>query len=895
MQRALKLDALASASALGAVLAWTAPLSADMYHEDMIGGPVQPGWEETATAKDVKEDPNAPTVEYGPAPEGVGPARNVRQQPSGALSGKVVYMGAGHGWTYDDENVGTGNAWYTQRGNNNDIVEDYGNLDQMTQFAMYCFNAGATVVPTRPLGWQENEVVLDQDDGEVTYTGTWASSTSDGYDKAPDGSEQYKFVTSTVTEPSAPTATAIYTPNIPEDGFYPVYTWALDSNNRVNQQYIVNHAGGSTEVRINHRGVGKAWVWLGTYHFEAGTSGYVKITNQVESGETGNAVIADAIRFGNGLGDEDFGEGVSGFTRGEEASRYWAMENQMPASVYDLSGFPHDSDNVGTPPKFAAYVNNENEISATDAIYIGFHSNAGGGRGAVGLTNANDDPGEDTPNQTLLAELLGREINEDMRQLDTIFFTDRGYAEWLNRTTHIFDASFAYGEIRGDRLNGEMDATIIEVAFHDDADDADYLGDPLARRFTARATFGGMIRFFEQVESTNYDMLPDEPENLRAINAADGSNDVVLTWDPPTERASSFTGTTPGNIGGDSPTGYVIYTSSDGNDFEFAGEVSGGTTTSYTVSGLSGGDAVYAFVTASNGGGESFPSNVAGARASGSQSPELLIVDGFDRIDVLLAPEDTVSGIAARPNLGTFNRSIPWYTNDYSYVVPTGEAIVETSGTNHDRFDSCTNDDVIDGDVSLGNYDSVVWFAGEESTIDETVDPAEQSAIQAFLSGGGNLLISGAELGWDLGRSHGLSDAGDLGFFNNDLRATYVQDDAGTYDVVGSSGSMFDGVQVTFADGAPFYNVDFPDVLGTSNGSTGVLEYDGVPSTTGYAGLHYDGTPGAGHVFVFGFPFETITGITPLKDSNPGAVFVMQEILTTFEPTSVSDWMLMDK
>ena len=42
--------------------------------------------------------------------------------------------------------------------------EDTGNVDQMTMFVYQCFNAGATVVPMRPVGNQTNEVVLDNVD-----------------------------------------------------------------------------------------------------------------------------------------------------------------------------------------------------------------------------------------------------------------------------------------------------------------------------------------------------------------------------------------------------------------------------------------------------------------------------------------------------------------------------------------------------------------------------------------------------------------------------------------------------------------------------------------------------------------------------------------------------------
>src|SRR5436190_7437083 len=136
-------------------------------------------------------------------------------QPVGALSGKIIFTSGGHGFTAD--NTGTG-GWSTQRGLTNGMVEDFGNQDQMTAYVNYLFNAGATVVPMRPVGYQPNEVVLDNDSPGVTFSGSWSNSTGTiFYGTA--GDVPYKFATTSATE----TAVAKYTPNIAVAGFYPVY------------------------------------------------------------------------------------------------------------------------------------------------------------------------------------------------------------------------------------------------------------------------------------------------------------------------------------------------------------------------------------------------------------------------------------------------------------------------------------------------------------------------------------------------------------------------------------------------------------------------------------------------------------------------------------------------
>ncbi len=212
----------------------------------------------------------------------------VGSQPSGALSGKIVFTSAGHGWQWSSGL----SRFATDRGDNNEIVEDFGNQEQMTFYADYLLRAGATVVPMRPVGRQTNEVVVDNDLASVTYAGAWSDSAgARWYDEdygAVTDAVHYRFANTSATE----TATATYTPSIPQAGFYPVYTWVSASTNRTSQLYKINHTGGQTQVRVDHSMVGNGWVYLGTYHFNSGSSsaeGSVVISNE---GTAGKVVIA---------------------------------------------------------------------------------------------------------------------------------------------------------------------------------------------------------------------------------------------------------------------------------------------------------------------------------------------------------------------------------------------------------------------------------------------------------------------------------------------------------------------------------------------------------------------------------------------------------------------------
>ena len=225
---------------------------------------------------------------------------DVGAQPEGSLSGKIVYTSGGHGIVANSN----GN-WGFQRPLLLNMIEDLGNQDQMSSFAEYAFNAGATVVPMRPVGHQPNEIILDNDDVEVTFSGAWSNSSASVYFGDP-GDVPYRFASTSASE----TAVATYRPNVSEAGFYPVYAWTHAGSDRASDQlYRVNHSGGSTEVTVNHRMVGTGIIYLGTYYFEAGTAGSVEISNRSSDGS--RVVIADMIRFGNGVGDINQGAGVS--------------------------------------------------------------------------------------------------------------------------------------------------------------------------------------------------------------------------------------------------------------------------------------------------------------------------------------------------------------------------------------------------------------------------------------------------------------------------------------------------------------------------------------------------------------------------------------------------------
>jgi hypothetical protein len=586
--------------------------------------------------------------------------------------------------------------------------------------------------------------------------------------------------------------------------------------------------------------VGNGWIYLGEYYFNAGSNsaaGSVLISN-LRGSTNGSVVIADAIRFGNGMGSVDRGGGVSGYPREDESCRYWIQSNLgqgQSTNLYDTSG-NDEQDSWSAPGRMSAEMNRELSGSMFKRIHISFHSNAGGGRGVEGLITS-----VPTTNQVELARICGQAVNDELVSIGS---PPLEFA-WTNRGTNI-TFSGAYGEISDNNFVGEMDATIIEVAYHDDPTDAKLLRDPKVRAAVARAAMHAVVEYMHEFDATDpvpLIFLPEPPENVRAIGFTNGA--ITLAWAAPVSVAGSG-----------APTNYVIYSSTNG--YGFGNPISVGNTTNYTINGMASGVDYYFRVSAGNAGGESLPSAVVGCRtAVSSLSPRVLFVNAFDRYDrtTNLRQDFPAQNYTPPGPVGGNERVLPRQINSFDYVVPHGKAI-SAYGL---PFDSCQNRAITGGQVALTNYPIVIWACGNESTADESFSSADQAAVSAFLANGGSLFVSGSEIAWDLDRPSGPS-AADRNFIHNQLHASYVADSSGIYDFSATNGSIFAGnADGNFDDGSKgIYLVGFPDVL-APNGSGAIAALNYIGLSSGAAGIVYNGPPGTAKVVYLGFPFETIT------------------------------------
>lgn len=762
---------------------------------------------------------------------------DAQAQPTGALSGASIFLNPGHGWYYAS---GT-SSWTTQRGVSYELIEDLNNVDVVMQYLEhYLWNAGARVYTCRERDLNTNMVIVDT--AAAAYTGTWTAETASGTY----GTDMRYAATVTGT----PTATATFTPNIPKAGYYSVYVWYRKSaagTTTADAQFVINHTGGSSTWVQDQNHDGYSWKYVGTYYFEAGssaTAGSVVINNL--SGTAGNRVIADAVRFGGGMGDvkDDVSGTISGKPRFEESGRYYAafMGVSDWASYNQISGMPH-------------YASWEHETWENNtSMYLAWHSNAattpdsatGTESWAFATTTGGTFSG--VAGGDILRNYLQAEMINDIRAGWDSGWHDRG-----NKTQNM-------GECNPSN-NPDMPAALIETAFHDTKLVAHYdnqaLLDPKFRNLIARAVYQGILKFYNNYRGTtftNTTQLPEPPTNLRMARAS--ANSVTISWNAPPYNTGN-------NLLGNAATGYRVYRSTNGKGFGNSVSTTG---LSYTVTGLTAGQVYYFRVAASNAGGESFPTETLTVCCKPDGTNNILIVNGFDRID----------GAANIVVNGT-QRGFLWRMNTGDYVIAHASAL-KAAGY---YFDSCSNEAVSAGQVNLNNYQAVVWILGEESTADKTFDANEQTAVQNYLAAGKNLMVSGSDIGYEL-KNQGVATS----FYNTTLKADFVSNDAGVYAAAGASGSIFSNISsIAFDNGTSIYDVDSPDVITPSDGSTAAMTYFNGTTAVGTAAIQYSG---AYKLIQMAFPFESITNSATRNA-------IMAATMTFFGmdiPSGVSDWTL---
>ncbi len=710
----------------------------------------------------------------------------------GALSGKAVYLSQCHGFIWYDS-VG---GFTTQRGNLYDTVEDFHNPEGANQYlARYLENAGAAVFTVKERDMNRLSAIVDNGDSGYSESGSGFSNGPAGF--AATGPWDYgedPFDSGTTRSfPADGGGVATWVPTVPADGVYGVYlSWDSDGGNATDAHYRITHPGGVIDRVFDQTVHGSTWQYVETLWIPAGSGG-LTVELIADSSHAGRSLNADAVRIGGGMGDVRRNGTTSGRPRWEEGAIQYVQYNGAPTSVYDPSW-----DGNGSDPSSRSRWAEWEHPSGEDAVYVSWHSNAGGGTGTSVYTY---ESGSTTgvAGSEELSELLLEELVDAIRaQWDS---------DWTSRGTK----TAAFSEVNPSH-NSEMPAALIELAFHDHEVDVELLKEPLFRQDTSRAMYRAITRYFVGDSAT---FLPEPPVALALVHDSDGK--LQLSWSAGPS----------GYPYGDPATSYMVYTSADGRAWD-NGFSTGGT--SVTLQAAKG-EAVHVRIAAVNDGGLSFPSEVVAAGRARDASPVALVVGAFDRLQSSLLPWEAVGGA-----VGDVRRMELWRVNPFDIVAGHGRAL-DTAGV---PFDSVADERLSELDLSA--YDLVIWAAGEESTADETLSGTQQTAIATYLDQGGAFWISGAEVLWDLDEKGSTADQA---FCADFLGATMASDDAGTSSASGQG--ILAGLDLSFGEAAGgAYPVEYPDVLST--GRDVVVTYgDGSAA----------GALGEG-VFLLGYPFEVI-------------------------------------
>jgi len=155
----------------------------------------------------------------------------------------------------------------------------------------------------------------------------------------------------------------------------------------------------------------------------------------------------------------------------------------------------------------------------------------------------------------------------------------------------------------------------------------------------------------------------------------------------------------------------------------------------------------------------------------------------------------------------------------------------------------------------------------------------DREAIREYLDNGGNLFISGQDIGWDLadptGRPYNQYSEEAVSFFNDYLHADYIADDSEDQSVTGVIGDPIgDGLTFDIYQPGRIRDFQFPEVIAPRSGASEVFKYSsGDVGAIKFAGGH--------RVVYFGFGFEAIDSkesTLPTEFSSIRAL-VMQRVL----------------
>ena len=790
------------------------------------------------------------------------------------LQGRHLSLWASHGRYFDKKKL----QWEWQRPKLFATTED---LFTQTIVVPYLIpmleNAGAIVFTPRERAWQKEEIIIDNDGSkrnylEATSHGKWTNTPRVGFayhDSAyVDNENPFEAGTARMvktTNNKSRYSLASYQPDFPKEGRYAVYVSYQTLDNSIdNAEYTVWHKGERTVFHVNQKMGGGTWVYLGTFAFDQGYSEFNRVTITNQSNQSG-VVTTDAVRFGGGMGNIKRGESVSGMPRAVEGARYYAQWAGMPYSVYSSrEGTDDYADDINVRSNMTNYLAGGSPflpdttgLCVPIELSLAIHSDAGYAKDGTGLigtlavatTNYNNGK---LP--TGLSRLASRDLADALLTNVTTELQNK-YGRWNKRD--LFDRNYSETRVPA------IPSVIIETMSHQNFPDMRYGQDPNFRFTLARIIYKTLLRYVAQQHDLSVVVTPLAPDNFHMEMM---KNKVRLSWEAvkdPQEPSAN-------------PSGYIVYTSVGGADFD-----NGTFVRDQNYETELQADILYHFkVTAANKGGQSFPTEVLSAYYHPDAKKTVMIVNGFHRLSSPAIRNDGMEqgfdldddpgvtygttagwlgrqrnfdrnkmGIASENGMGWSSSELAGKFiagNDFNYVSCHAKAIASALEYN---IVSASSKALETGKVRLKDYALVDLILGLERSdrhslvYYKTFTPALRSALQNYTRRGGALLVSGAYIGTDIAGSE------DEKFVSQTLKCTFGGRNTSSSDTVEGMGTQI-----------PYYNTlneehyaaTATDVLNPVQPAYAVMRYaDGQDAAVAYKGKDY-------RSFTMGFPFECI-------------------------------------
>lgn len=803
---------------------------------------------------------------------------------SKGLDNANIALWNSHGWYYEP----TLDRWEWQRARLFTTLEDISPTAFVIPYIVPMLeNAGANVFIPRERDWQAHEVIVDNNGstGKSRFKkpkGKKIEITGFATGKQPYQNENpFELGTQVQFEGSKGGNRVSYIPEIPETGYYNVNVSYGKGQGKVT--YSVYHSGGKTDFLVDQRMGYGTWIYLGNFLFE---KGFDKKGNRVELIVPRGEKIqysADAIRFGGGIGVIERNGKTGNRARFFEGARYYLQYAGAPDTlVWKLTENDDYKDDYMSRGEWVNWLMGapngptKNRLHPGLAIPIdlvlAFHTDAGilPGDGIVGTLGIYSTDREETRKfhngqskyaSRDLSDLIQSQLVDDINAIYKCNWTRRGM--WNSQYSEAY--------------RPQVPTMLLELLSHQNFNDIRYVLNPKFRFDVSRSIYKGMLRFITSQNGSPYIVQPLPVSNLASEFV--GENSVKIRWKPVLDKQE------PSAV----PEKYMVYKRTGENGFDNGTLVKD---SEIIISNLEKGK-VYGFkVTAINDGGESFPSEVLSVGLAKNSKGNVLIVNGFDRIDGPATFEtDSLAGVLRQLDHGVaynydmattgdqydFERKSLWLDDD-SPGHGASYADLETTIFRGNTFDfsyqhgvsflvngysfvTSSDESVEDGDIDLQKYLLLDLLYGEEKT---TVLPGKDStkyfeiythkmleALEPFTKNKGRLLISGANIGSEIPKDKGtLKRLGDL--FGFKWRTNHAVKRGQFYSV---DNKLSFGGEFNTDYNLEQYPVEAPDGIEPfdKNGRT-IFRY-GENNVS--AGIIYDGKH---KVIALGFPFETVKG-----------------------------------